>query len=146
MTATSAVELTREQIGVYNRRFGVRLADGASVQAGDRLQLQYRAGDRGHGAIVSIDGRGVATLHFPSSPAASTRLREGGLVALDHSYELDDAPAFERFVLVTADEPFSVATALDAARWLARSGDPQHTELPLPASLHQTSFLVKKVP
>lgn len=123
-----------------------RLADGASVQAGDRLQLQYRGGDRGHGAIVSIDGRGVATLHFPSSPAASTRLREGGLVALDHSYELDDAPAFERFFFVTTaiDTPIDVDMVMRAAKQLAARADAKSGALELPSSHEVVSLCLDK--
>ncbi len=113
-----------------------RLDDGARVRAGDRLQLQYRAGDRSHGAIVSIDGAGTATLHFPSTVHGSTRLRAGGLIALDHSYELDDAPSFERFFFVTTDASttLDVAMVLAAAKTLAASNDPEHGTLELPAT------------
>ena len=46
--------------------------------------------------IVSYDGRGVVTLHYPNVARASAELRAGGAVPLDHSFELDDAPLFER--------------------------------------------------
>lgn len=123
-----------------------RLAEGASVRAGDRLQLQYRAGDRGHGAIVSIDGRGVATLHFPSSLTASTRLREGGLVALDHSYELDDAPSFERFFFVTTpiDTPIDIDMVMRAAKNLAARSDAKQAVLDLPTDHEVVSVCLDK--
>lgn len=110
-----------------------RLADGALVRAGDRLQLQYRAADATHGVIVSIDGAGGVTLHHPEGAATSTVLRSGGLVALDHSYELDDAPGFERFFFVTARAPIDVDAIMDAARRLAERSDADRAALVVPA-------------
>ena len=132
------VRIKGDAVLTIDRLAGVgseRLAQGASVHAGDRLQLQYRAGDRGHGTIVSIDGGGVATLHFPSSPVASTRLREGGIVALDHSYELDDAPRFERFFFVTTgiDQAIDVDMVMRAAKALASRADAQSAALEVAA-------------
>ena len=67
--------------------------------------------------LVSIDGRGVATLHFPDD-VDPTALAHGGAMALDHSYELDDAPGFERFLRVTAGQRLP----LDAGRCSPRRG------------------------
>jgi len=123
-----------------------RLEAGATVRAGDRLQLQYRAADRDHGAIVSIDGRGVTTLHFPASVDASADLQEGGLVPLDHSYELDEAPRFERFFFVTAipGTRFDVAAVVRAAERLAAAPDAERGELSLPAGYESTAVLLEK--
>jgi hypothetical protein len=123
-----------------------RLAAGATVRAGDRLQLQYRAGDREQGAIVSIDGRGVTTLHFPASVDAPAQLQDGGLVPLDHSYELDEAPRFERFFLVTAipGTRFDVAAVVRAAERLAAAPDAERGELSLPAGYESTALLLAK--
>lgn len=123
-----------------------RLEAGATVRAGDRLQLQYRAADRDEGAIVSIDGRGVTTLHFPASVDASAALQEGGLVPLDHSYELDEAPRFERFFFVTAipGTRFDVAAVVRAAERLASAPDAERGELSLPAGYESTAVLLEK--
>jgi len=124
----------------------VQLADGAPAHARDLLQLSYQAAGSRWGAVISIDGNGNVMQHLPDAGPTAARLDPNGAVSLPQSYELDDAPAFERFVLVTSDEPFSLEPVLDAARWLSRSSDPQRGELPLPPALHQTSFLVRKVP
>jgi hypothetical protein len=117
----------------------------AVVGAGDRIQVKYVAGGRLHGAILSIDGRGVVTLHFPADERGSTLLGQGGAVALDHSYELDDAPAFERFVFVTSDQSIRLADVLASARSLA--ADPQRRdagEMRLAAGQRQTWYTLRK--
>jgi hypothetical protein len=122
------------------------LADGALVQPGDRLQLRYQAAGREQGAIVSIDGGGVATLHFPASVDASTKLASGGSVALDHSYELDDAPDFERFFFVTVRRggTLEVAKVVEAAEALARSSTAREGALVLPDGYEQRSVSLRK--
>ncbi|MFO0631241.1 MAG: hypothetical protein U0168_00160 [Nannocystaceae bacterium] len=123
-----------------------RLRDGATVHAGDRLQLQYGAAEREQGAIVSIDGRGAVTLHFPDDAAASPRLADGGLVALDHSYELDDAPQFERFFFVTVPRgrSLSVAAVMAAAQQLARTPAAMQQRLTLPSGYEQVAITLHK--
>ena len=59
------------------------------------------------------------------------------------SYELDDAPGFERFVLVTADAPFAVATVLRGRAPAAAQPDGR---LDLPESMDQFSFVLRKEP
>ncbi|NMO17758.1 ActD protein [Pyxidicoccus fallax] len=123
------------------------LADQARARRGDVLQLRYVAGDRPHGVVVSVDGRGAVTLHHPALLTGSTALTHGEPVALAHAYELDDAPAFERFVFVTSMEPLDVGLVLEAARALARQpSEARIRPLPLPATLTQTSFTLEKVP
>jgi len=120
------------------------LRAGAQARAGDLLQLGYVAGGKPYGAVLSLDGRGAVTLHFPEREDAPLALNPQG-AALHHAYELDDAPAFERFVFVTSEQPFDMRAVLDAARTLAR--DPQQARakpLPLPAGLEQSSFTVEK--
>jgi hypothetical protein len=120
--------------------------DGDEARAGDRLQLQYRAADRDEGAIVSIDGRGVATLHYPAELGASPTLRTGGTIPLDHSYELDDAPGFERFIFVTAEPGLRlrVELVMRAAETLARSRGAATDALVLPNGYEQRSLSLRK--
>jgi anti-sigma factor RsiW len=118
------------------------LADGSVARAGDVVRVGYRAAGRTHGVIVSVDGRGVVTVHLPARGDEAAELHGGETVLLDRAYELDDAPRFERFYLVTADRAFPLAPVVDAARAGARASDPG--ELRLPPSLKQTTFLLRK--
>lgn len=121
------------------------LADGAPARAGDVLLLGYVSAGRTYGAIVSIDGRGIVTRHLPVQGARAATLRAGGPILLDQAYELDDAPAWERFYLVTAEHEFDVDAVIEAARRAAsrdlRSPPPA---LPLPGDLYQSTFSVQK--
>lgn len=121
------------------------LADGAQVRPHDLLQLAYVAAGRRYGVIVSFDGGGAVTLHLPSSGDAAAALDAQGATPLPQAYELDDAPAFERFVLVASDSPFEVGTVLEAARALAAAPASSNAlPLSLPAGLEQTSVVVRK--
>lgn len=126
-----------------------QLRPGSEAQAGDLIQLGYLASGQRYGVIVSVDARGGATLHFPAAPAASLELQRGGPTLLDQAFQLDDAPAFERFFLVTADEASRAALtpALVLAQARALAADPRAAEtrpLALPPALHQESFLLRK--
>ncbi|RKH67916.1 ActD protein [Corallococcus llansteffanensis] len=121
------------------------LSDGAFARAGDVLQLSYLAADQAHGVVVSLDGRGVVTLHFPVHPGDSTALQPGGAVPLSQAYALDDAPGFERFILVTGDRPLDVAAILEAARRLALHGA-RDARLEVPDALRQASVTLRKTP
>ncbi|AEE16552.1 hypothetical protein [Treponema brennaborense] len=92
----------------------VRLKNRDSAAAGDLIQISYVAAG-GYGAIFSIDGNGIVTRHFPDTDV-SAELSAGKEIPLDFSYELDDAPVFERFVFVTAEKPFSVRQITAALR------------------------------
>jgi len=119
------------------------LADGAVARPGDVVRLGYRAAGRTHGVILSVDGRGLVTVHLPASGSEAAPLRSGETVLLDRAYELDDAPRFERFFLVTADQAFDVKPVVEAARRRAASTTARGG-LALPAPLEQTSFLLRK--
>lgn len=98
------------------------LKNGASASAHDLLQLSYVAAGARFGMVFSIDGSGTVTLHYPVGAALAARLQSGGEVALPHSYELDNAPRFERFYLVTSSSEFSVREILARARKAADAG------------------------
>ncbi|MFL5359220.1 ActD protein [Archangium sp.] len=120
------------------------LGDSARAARGDVLQLSYVSAGRRYGAVLSVDGRGSVTLHFPESLTGSPELK-GGTVSLPSAYELDDAPAFERFFFVTSDAPFDVAAVMESARQWAREPErARHAPLPLPEPLSQTSVTLEK--
>lgn len=103
---------------LYRKRGAETALLGAAERArpGDLLQLTYVAGGASHGVILSVDGRGAVTLHFPAEVSASTALDGAGEVPLAHAYELDDAPAHETFLFLASDAPIDVSTALVEAR------------------------------
>ena len=132
---------------VANQEQPERLSDGARAARGDLLQLAYAAGPDGrYGVLLSIDGAGRVTQHLPEPGAsAAAALRSPNEIHLPTAYELDDAPGFERFLLITSAQPFPVASALDAARSLAGQGSSARTApLPLSPEFHQTSVLLQK--
>jgi hypothetical protein len=125
-----------------------RLAHGERVSKGDLLQLGYATTQQGFGVLLSIDGAGAVTQHWPEpGSTAAALLRAGGEVRLPFAYELDDAPRFERFFLVRADRAFDVAPVIAAAHALSsRMPDSSGAPLPLPAGFSQTSLTLEKSP
>ena len=117
----------------------------ARALAGDVLQVSYVAAGASDGVVVSLDGAGAVTLHHPTSTAGSTALQQDGAIRLGRAYELDDAPAFERFVFVTANAPIDPRQVVAAAEALMRQPDPASGRLALPERWAQSSFLIKKV-
>jgi len=123
-----------------------RLADGARAAHGDLVQLATAGGGGAWGVVLSIDGAGRVTLHWPEGggPAGSLAAAE---TRLPSAYELDDAPAFERFLLVSADGPFEVGSVLDAARALAaHPGTARVAPLPIGGRFRQASLTLDKPP
>jgi hypothetical protein len=124
------------------------LADGASAGAGDVLQIKYAAGSAPYGAIVSLDGRGRITWHLPDGAASGAaspapRLEKGG-ATLGSAYELDDAPAFERFFILSSDSDFDLSLVSSALGDLARGGAPDTGKLVLSAGIDYKSLLLRK--
>ena len=124
------------------------LSDGDKASAGDLLQLAYVATeetDETHGMILSVDGRGLITLHYPESKDKSTQLELNKQLSLPNAIELDDAPGFERFFFLTSGSPIDVKAVLITLKNSVR--DPEHvktTNLDLPESLKQYSILILK--
>jgi len=105
---------------------GVELLDRESIlHEGDSLQIGYIASGKRFGVVASVDARGAITLHLPEKSGPAVALESGGLHRLPHSYELDDSPGFERFVLVTSDSSFTTAEVESALKsgggWPPRS-------------------------
>ena len=122
-----------------------RLGEGSRAARGDLVQLAYASRTGGYGVLLSIDGAGKVTLHWPEKQdGAAAALKASGENRLPSSYELDNAPAFERFFLVRAAEPFAVATALEAARALAAQPSARKQSLALPPGFEQISLALDK--
>lgn len=122
------------------------LTDGAPARAGDLLRVAYRTAAPAFGVIVSIDGAGVVTRHHPVDGSQATRLRAGDATPLDSAYELDDAPKWERFFLITSEQAFEVSVVLQAAERIAAAApvEPPVT-LGLGDGFGEATFLLRKV-
>ena len=83
-------------------------------------------------------------MHHPRESRQAARLEPGEAARLSSAYRLDDAPGWERFVLVTAERPFEVESVVEAAARLARTGAAGGEPLPLPSPLEQSSFTLRK--
>lgn len=148
----NGVEITRakgENAGllVYRKR-GSRvelLKSGAEARKGDLLQIAYFSIEDGYGTVLSIDGRGTVTLHFPGDADSSTALKKGKKSLLPNAYELDDAPEFERFFFITGKSELDVRRLLSAAKALSViPGLAMIEDLKIDKSLNQESVLIEK--
>jgi hypothetical protein len=92
-----------------------RLASGSLARSGDVLQVRYSVPRELWGAILSIDGAGELTVHLAGA-GGEAALLAGGVHTLERSWQLDNAPRFERFYLVTSAERFRVAGVAQAIR------------------------------
>ena len=97
------------------------LSAGAMVSEGDLLQLGFVAPGADNAVLFSVDGRGVVTLHYPQALSGSADFSERGMVLLESSYRLDDAPDFERFYLLTSGSELDAGTILEEVRSRIRS-------------------------
>jgi hypothetical protein len=121
------------------------LESGDKATAGDLLQIAYVSVGAPYGVIFSIDGRGVVTLHYPESKDKDPVLDQSERTFLSTSYELDDAPDFERFFFITSKSKINVQAILDSAEVLAKQTQTvAKADLDLSDSFGQYSLLIKK--
>jgi hypothetical protein len=120
-----------------------RLESGQQAEKGDRIQLGAMGAAGRYAVIVSIDGRGQATLHHPQHRTGAPL--EESPFPLPSSFELDDAPEYERFFLVTGEQPLETAAVMQSARELAETDKAEEGALNgLPAGTQQSSLLLRK--
>ncbi len=116
----------------------------ARAEQYDLLQLEYNGAGFPYGLIFSIDGYGTVTLHYPAGQKQSPKL-ESGAVLLPYSYQLDDAPDFERFFFVVSSEYFDSEQVLEAAERLSTEKDNGRVgKLSLPKDFVQASVIILK--
>jgi len=142
-----SLDLTKTQVIIYRKSNSEieLLHNRDQAKAGDLLQLGYAPAGMTHGVILSIDGDGVVTLHYPESRDGSSLLKQERKNLLSSAYELDNAPDFERFFFITALEEINVEEVLKIAEALARSPALARTDnLKLPESCQQFSILLNK--
>lgn len=89
------------------------LRPGAKARPGDVLRIGYRTTGPSFGAIVSVDGRGNVTRHWPVEGDRAARL-EPGEHLLPVAFELDAAPDYERFFLLISERDFPLRPVLES--------------------------------
>lgn len=149
--ARPVVDLGSERVKGNTRLLVFRLAgdrveqleQDTFVKAGDVLQLRYNAAGKHYGMIASIDGAGAVTLHFPANEDARTEL-QSRTTSLPNAYALDDAPRFERFFFITANEPIDVHANLEVLRELAKSDDAASATPEVATSVYVRSLRLRK--
>jgi hypothetical protein len=137
----------RPALALYRRTAdgSEQLAEGAVARAGDLIRVGYRAAGRPYGLIVSIDGAGAVTMHLPTAGDRAVALKGDPIVLLDQSYELDDAPRWERFYFVAGATAFDVGPVVRAARDAAKMQTERPlADLALPRGLEQAGFTLQK--
>jgi len=91
-----------------------KLANNSEAKAGDLLQVRYIAEKKCYGIILSIDGNGTMTMHLSGDGGKAAELEAGKIVPLENAYELDNAPKFETFYLITDSTEFAVAPVAES--------------------------------
>lgn len=121
------------------------LTDQDLARENDLLQLSYVAAGAEYGVLLSIDGRGAVTLHYPDSPYGDQRLASDGEYALPFSYQLDDAPSFERFYFIAGEEEIPMELVMEEAERVAMSRTGKWVEsFRIPEEFTQQSILLLK--
>ena len=144
---TTRVKGDGNNLYIYrNKNSSVELiSNGAPAREGDLLQIACRTSENSYGAVLSIDGRGAVTMHLPADGGRAVRLEPGKKLVLPKSYELDDAPHFERFFFITSKSSFSLDRIMKAAGKLALDPDrARKAGLELGSGIEQTSMLIVK--
>lgn len=122
----------------------IKLDSNAKVSEGDTLQISYIAAGAKYGAIISIDGNGTVTQHFPYDSKQCEELLTGSEIALDYSYQLDNAPSFERFLLITSRNPFSTDSVVQKLTDAEKKGNAQTVKLNQDKDISITDILLLK--
>ena len=118
------------------------LLNNSLVREKDLLQIAYSSAGAKYGVIFSIDGRGTVTLHFPDNVYSNTRLDSGNKVLLPYSYELDNAPFFERFFFVTSENEIDAQAIMEKASLIAKGNKSEM--LPLTEETTQQAVILFK--
>ena len=119
------------------------LISGDSVREGDRIQVGYRIDAERYGVVVSVDGRGITTVHVPTDGEYAQHMPPG-TSRLPFSYELDNAPEFERFFIVLSPQQFELRTVTKAAKFLIQKNEAKNKALALPDEFEQFAITLLK--
>jgi hypothetical protein len=96
------------------------LPDGSVVRQKDLLQVEYTADSSLlYGLLISIDGNSHITIHLGDENGSSVKLTEKHKM-LPYSYELDDAPGFEKFFFIAGKNQFHLNDCISICKKMNR--------------------------
>ncbi|HOA08511.1 MAG TPA: hypothetical protein PLE16_13420 [Spirochaetota bacterium] len=122
------------------------LKNGDAAKKNDILQIAYQIPQERNCIIFSIDGNSNVTLHYSSSKSTIQEGGKNGKIFVPESYQLDDAPYFERFFMITSDKKIYDDDILSRAEKFALDRDKAVSEsFPVGSSFSQQSVLIVKV-
>lgn len=119
------------------------LKDKENVQSGDLIQIAFNPGGRKYCLIFSIDGNSQITNHLSVNEESQVLCEvENKHSLLNFSYELDDAPDYELFVMITSDECLDLTKQIEklAGKNIRYIRNGKY----LPSSAEITTVLLKK--
>ncbi len=119
VSSFSSERIKGEEVGmmIYKKKSNevLLLSDSSKVKAGDLLQITIKHLTSLYVVVFSLDGNGVVTRHFPVE--GEHGFIEGqGLFTLPYSYELDNAPRFEKFFMVSSGHPIDVDSVISGVQ------------------------------
>ena len=121
------------------------LKEGDLLKEGDELRIAYFSGNAPYGVILSIDGRNTITVHYPYGDGQNPLISTGKEVRLDFSYELDDAPKYEKFYFITSRNTFDTSLIIDKTKeMLKQNAKDLPNGIALGEQFAQFSILVQK--
>lgn len=121
------------------------LADEAMVKPGDMIQVRLFVHQPTYVAVISLDGRGNWTLHYPDQDSSAILTQSNQPLILPFAYELDHAPRHETFWLLTSSERFSLQGLADFSIIYDKQQYPSQLSLPSPIKQHRLRLL-KRAP
>ncbi len=132
---------------VYRHRAGSnQRLEGRRARRARRSRCSSRtAAPAATASLLSIDGAGKVTLHWPEKTAGDARRGEGGRKPrCPRRTSSTTRPASNASSWCSAETPFSVATAMEAARALAAQPTARQQALALPPGFAQISLSLDK--
>ena len=122
------------------------LKNGDAAKKDDIVQIAYQIPKERNCIIFSIDGNSGVTLHYSSSEKSMPDSSKTGKIFVPESYQLDDAPYYERFFMITSDSEIRREEILSRAKKFALDRDKAVSDsFPVEKSFSQQSVLIVKV-
>ncbi len=116
------------------------IRNGECAEESSLIQIEYTLPETTYGAILSIDGNNNITKHFPINKNTAVKM-DAGKKSLQRSYQLDNAPYFERFIMITSKSEFDIQQVSEK---LLAVENKEKDIIALPFNNKQTNFILKK--